>query len=121
MNENEVVDRIISEVNTIFPRKCSCCGKEFKSFSEFLKLTDVIQHSSFENFIILNRNSFFDILALRNCQCQSTISIPCAVDDEFKKKLVTMLSEEAIKLNTTPERIAGMLRDKIIQKVLSTD
>lgn len=119
MNQNELIDRIISEVNTIFPRKCSYCGKEFKSFSEFLEFTDVIQYSSFENFIILNRNNFFNILALRNCQCKSTMAIPCAVDSEFKKNLVTLITEEANRLNSTPEKIAGILRDKIIQKVLN--
>ncbi|MCA1927058.1 MAG: hypothetical protein LDL13_04720 [Calditerrivibrio sp.] len=118
MDENTLIEKIISEVDKLFPRKCSCCGKEFKSFAEFLELTTILQHAASDNFIILNRNNFFDILALRNCECQSTIAIPCAVNDEFKKELVTLITEEAKRLNSTPKKIAGILRDKIVQRVL---
>jgi len=121
VDEEKIIEHIIEGINTLFPKKCTCCGKVFTDFMDFLENTDIPDHAHDENFMILHipRQEAYEVLALRNCKCKSTIAIPCALDKEFKKDLIAYLENKAKQLGISPEKMAGLVRDKIIHKVLA--
>lgn len=121
MNEIELIDKILEEVSKLFPKRCNCCGREFKDFVDFINNTEIPQHAHDENFMIMHLHGIYDILALRNCKCNTTIALPCALDKEFKKQLVTILEQKAKELNISTEKMAGIMRDKIISRAISKD
>ncbi|MCX8084228.1 MAG: hypothetical protein N3C60_04835 [Calditerrivibrio sp.] len=116
MDDIAIIDRIIEEVNTIFPKKCPCCGKIFNDFRDFIMNTEIPNHVPDENFMVVHLSDIYDVLAFRNCKCNTTMSIPCAIDKNFKKQLVEIIEERAQKLGIKPEKMAGIMRDLIIKR-----
>ncbi len=121
MNEIELIDKILDEVSKLFPKKCTCCGREYKNFIDFIDNTEIPQHAIDENFMIMHLHGIYDVLALRNCKCNTTMALPCALEKDFKKQLVTILEQKARELNISPEKMAGIMRDKIIARAISKD
>ncbi|ADR18339.1 hypothetical protein [Calditerrivibrio nitroreducens] len=115
MNENEIIEKVLKDIDKLFPKKCSCCGVVFENFLDFIEKTDIPVHAFDANFMVMHLHNVYDILALRNCKCKTTIALPCAIDPEFKKEIVLFLENEAKKLNIPTEKMAGLLRDKIIK------
>lgn len=116
MNEKEIIDRICDEVSHLFPKACSC-GVVFANFSEFIDRTDVPFHAADCNFMIMDFSDIYELLALRNCKrCHSTLALPCAVDQNFKKELVKFVEKIANDEGVSPQRAAGILRDKILKR-----
>ena len=120
LDDLTIIDQIIDDVNTLFPKKCPCCGREFLDFTDFINNTDIPEHVYKENFMILQmpKQNIYDILALRNCKCKSTMAIPCAIDQNFKKQLINLLDDKAQKLGISTEEMAGIMRDIVIKRAL---
>jgi len=116
-----VIEKIISDVNTLFPKKCPCCKREFKDFADFLKSTTIPPHAVNNNFMLLHNDRGHEIIALRNCSCNTTLAIPCAMNEEFKKQLFHYIEDQANKLSISKEDVTCLMRDKIIKIALALE
>ena len=121
MNELEsfaYVEDVIASVSLQFPKSCSCCGFEFKGFTEFLEKTYIPDHNDSQNIQVVKcENDKVEdgyIVAYRNCFCHSTITILCALEDELKAKIFQSIEKDAKKLGVNMESVMELMRDRIV-------
>jgi len=113
--KNKFVEMILDSCENQFPKKCSCCGRIYETFSEFLENTSLPNHSKDHSLQLINFKEYKDVIALRNCRCGSTISIQCVINPKEKNELMQFIVEEAKRQNVEMEEIALQLRNKVIK------
>lgn len=116
-----VVDDVIKFAEIQFPRKCNCCGEIFKNFKEFLQKTTIPPHIVNSNIQIIDFCDIHDLIAYRNCSCGSTLVLPCSVGLGDKKLILDIINWDAEDSGLSKEEVVNLLRDEVIQKVLSQE
>ncbi|AEI15602.1 hypothetical protein Flexsi_1973 [Flexistipes sinusarabici DSM 4947] len=115
-NIEEFVEIMLEACEEQFPKKCSCCGRYFETFQDFLSHTIIPVHSKDHSLQLIDSQDLHDVIAFRNCSCGTTMTVQCAVDKPQKKELVHAISEEARERGVEPEDVAQLLRDKVIKR-----
>lgn len=112
----EFVEIMLDACEKQFPKKCSCCGRYFDTFQDFLTHTIIPVHSKDHSLQLIDSQDLHDVIAFRNCSCGTTMTVQCAVDKPQKKDLVHAISEEARERGVEPEDVAQLLRDEVIKR-----
>jgi len=112
----EFVEMMLDACEKQFPKKCSCCGRYFDTFQDFLKYTIIPVHSKDHSLQLIDSENLHEVIAFRNCSCGTTVTVQCAVDKPQKKELLHAITEEARERGVDPEDVAQLLRDKVIEE-----
>jgi len=112
------IEDVVTSASQQFPKRCTCCDVEFKSFAEFIEKTHIPEHNNSRNIQIIqcedgNVEEGY-ILAYRNCACRSTITILCALEDELKAKMFEAIEKDAKTMGVSMESVMELIRDKIV-------
>lgn len=114
------IQQIIDFCSLQFPKKCSCCEKEYVDFKSFLEQTSPIGSITGGTKSQSSTHDIFGILSWVNCECGSTMTISCT---DSEKKMHQMLKETVINTakeqNTTPENVLNEIRQEIRKTVVS--
>lgn len=62
-----------------------------------------------------------DLIAYRNCSCDSTLVLPCSVGIGNKKLILDIIEWDAKDSGLSREEIVKLLRNQVINKVLSQE
>lgn len=114
------VDDIIQSVIEQFPRKCNCCGREFHDFIDFIENTHIPEHTNEQNIQIYQYAEDTDVIAFRNCSCQSTVTVSCILDVTVKKEMIQDFMSDAQKLEIEPERVMEALRNYLLERLTAS-
>jgi hypothetical protein len=112
------IEDVVASASQQFPKRCTCCDVEFKSFAEFIEKTYIPEHNDSRNIQIIQcedgnvKDGY--ILAYRNCACHSTITILCALEDELKAKMFEAIEKDAKTMGVSMESVMELIRDKIV-------
>lgn len=109
------IDDIIDSVKQQFPRVCNCCGLEFKDFLDFLDNTYIPEHTNSHNIQIIKCNNNTDIVAYRNCSCQSTITVSCVIGENLKRKMFIDIEKDVKEFGVEFEFIMESIRNYILE------
>ncbi|MCB4203433.1 hypothetical protein LF845_00495 [Deferribacterales bacterium Es71-Z0220] len=121
MNELNIlkyVDDVIRFCEMQFPRKCNCCGYEFKDFKDFLKNTKIPDHVAMSNLQIIDFKDIHDVIAYRNCKCGTTITLPCSIGLGSKFLFLDTIEYDSKETGMSKADVAIKLRDEVLKKVL---
>jgi len=118
LNILNYVDDVIQFCEMQFPRKCNCCGYEFKNFKDFLENTDIPEHVVDSNLQIIDFSDIHDIIAYRNCKCGTTITLPCSIGLGSKFLLLDTIEYDSKVTGMSKEEVAIVLRDEVLKRVL---
>jgi PAS domain S-box-containing protein len=102
---------------SLFPRPCSACGRQYLSFSEYvIQTTPVGAPVRFQD--RQHPGELLDTLSLANCACGSTLSVTCGdlASAEYRAFVAT-LQADAARTGLTEVELLTRLRDRIRQSV----
>ncbi len=112
--------KLSSMYQSVFPKKCTCCGKVFETRDDYLKETKELEDVS----TVFNPDSEKSVQEYRNCTCGSTILVMTndrRLTNKFgvaRRELFDICLKKMKKISDEDEEtLVNKLRD-IFQKVI---
>jgi len=124
MNENDVIEIVRDFISRQFPRKCECCGKNFRSFAEFIRNTTHVGKPVSYDTDQLSWQLYNPIgtIGMVNCSCDTTLAISSiGMDLKTLWRLMNWGRKEAKKQGIMISDLLENLRNKMEKRVLQDE
>ncbi len=124
MNENDVIEIVRDFISRQFPRKCECCGKNYRSFAEFIRSTTHVGKPVSYDTDPLSWELYHPVgtIGMVNCSCDTTLAISSSgMDLKTLWRLMNWGRKEAKKRGLKISDLLENLRNKMEKRVLQDE
>jgi hypothetical protein len=124
MNENDVIEIMKNFISRQFPKDCTCCGKRYNSFAEFIRNTTYvgkpISYDAEQEDWQPERP--IGTIGMSNCSCGTTLTIGSkGMDLKTLWRLMNWARKETKKRGIMMSDLLESLRSKIDKSVLQAE
>jgi hypothetical protein len=106
---------VFLSVNKQFPKVCKCCGKRFNDFEDFIENTYISEHTENHNIQFIQHYDYKEVIAFRNCSCNSTMTIKCILEEFGKNKFFEAIKYDSLKLGISEIEVVELLRKQVLE------
>jgi hypothetical protein len=124
MSEEEVIEIIKNHFISQFPKRCNCCGKNYKTAEEFVRSTTYVGDPVSYDFALdsTTPSNPLGTVGLVNCSCGSTLAISSkGIGLKTMWKLLKWARAETKKRGISSAELLRYIRNKIDQSLLSQE
>lgn len=114
-NMKKFIEPIFKTCESQFPKKCGNCGREFKSFKDFVSITKGRGAPQYSSEI----NDPFGLISYANCECGSTLVLSCS-DGNMHKIFVSAIESESANTGHKKSEILSAIREEVRARALSS-
>ena len=120
MTEAEATAIVLRHFESLFPKRCAVCGREFASLRHYIEVTSPVGHprSYDADFGDWDTTAPLGSLALANCPCGSTLAVSTdGMDAAMHGELLQWLKAETERQGRSPSEILDRMRATIRAQV----